>query len=333
MVRFLGAFAMLPTAHFLERIGQLERFLHALRELAGVEPALERGCFLRLVARKARHEIFEVDLVAVEVRPVDARELDLAADLDAAAAAHAGAVDHDRVHAHHGLDAARPRRLGAGFHHHRRTDGDDFFDIRMFLQREVDAVGDEAADAHRAIIGAQNQLLADAFEFVLPEDQVVRTETEHADDARTRLLARSRLRKHRRDAEAAADAQDFFRFPDMARDAHRADERMQMRADLADLLHLLGGLADRLDDEGDGSLGAVKIRERERDALALRVRHDDDELAGPCRLSHPRVTHLEKVGRVGEVISRDDLEGLWLTWLHGLALAGSVGTQGPRLLI
>src|SRR5574341_1355135 len=98
MVRFLGAFAMLPTAHFLERIGQLERFLHALRELAGVEPALERGCFLRLVARKARHEIFEVDLVAVEVRPVDARELDLAADLDAAAAAHAGAVDHDRVH-------------------------------------------------------------------------------------------------------------------------------------------------------------------------------------------------------------------------------------------
>ena len=48
------------------------------------------------IAPQPRHQVVEVDLVAVEVGAVDAGELDLVADLDAAAAAHAGAVDHDR---------------------------------------------------------------------------------------------------------------------------------------------------------------------------------------------------------------------------------------------
>src|SRR5687768_8552220 len=45
---------------------------------------------------------FEVDVVGVELRPVDAGELAVVADQNAAAAAHARAVDHDRVETDHG---------------------------------------------------------------------------------------------------------------------------------------------------------------------------------------------------------------------------------------
>jgi len=53
-------------------------------------PALECVRLARLEAPQARHQVVEVDLVTIEVRPVDARELHAAAHLDAAAAAHAG---------------------------------------------------------------------------------------------------------------------------------------------------------------------------------------------------------------------------------------------------
>ena len=56
--------------------------------------------------------------------PVDAGEFHLPADRDAARAAHAGAVDHDGVERHHGLDAEGARGLDAGVHHRQGADGD-----------------------------------------------------------------------------------------------------------------------------------------------------------------------------------------------------------------
>ena len=55
--------------------------------------------FLGLVHGLAAHHPVEVDLVAVELRTVDADVLRDAVDHHAAAAAHPGAVDHDRVQA------------------------------------------------------------------------------------------------------------------------------------------------------------------------------------------------------------------------------------------
>ena len=56
-------------------------------------------------------ERLEVDLVAVELRPVHARVARLAADGDAAAAAHPGPVEHDRVQGDGGGHAVRPGQL------------------------------------------------------------------------------------------------------------------------------------------------------------------------------------------------------------------------------
>ena len=50
-------------------------------------------------------ELVEVDQVAVELGAVDTGELGLPADRHAAAAAHAGAVDHERVQRDDRLDA------------------------------------------------------------------------------------------------------------------------------------------------------------------------------------------------------------------------------------
>ncbi len=193
---------------------------------------LERHALLGGEALQARHQVVEVDLVPVEVRAVDARELDLVADLHAAAAAHAGAVDHQRIEAHHRLDAVRARRLGAALHHDRRADRHAFVDVGMALDREPDALGDGALDAGRAVVGAHDHLVADRAELVVPEHEVLVAEADDADHVGAGFLERARLRERRRDAEAAADAQHLLRVTERARHAHRADHRVQRAADL-----------------------------------------------------------------------------------------------------
>ena len=93
------------------------------------------------------------------------------ADLDPAPAAHSGAVDHHRVQAHHRADAVRAGRLGASLHHDRRADGDDLLDVGVPGDRLPDALGDEALDARRAVVGADDQLVAAGAELVFPEDR------------------------------------------------------------------------------------------------------------------------------------------------------------------
>ena len=113
----------------------------------------------------------------------------------------------------------------------------------------------------------------------------------------------------------------------MARNAHRADHRAQIRADLAVLLHLPRGLADRLDDQRDRALGAVEIGDGERNALAVLVRHDDDELSGLRRFRHQRMAEFQQIGDVGKVLTRDDFKALFgnsRTW------AGSCPGPSPR---
>ncbi len=65
----------------------------------GFNIPVQRAFFLFAVNLLTLHDGIPVDKEGVEFRTVDAGELDLVAKLDAAAAAHAGAVDHNRVEA------------------------------------------------------------------------------------------------------------------------------------------------------------------------------------------------------------------------------------------
>jgi hypothetical protein len=203
----------------------------ATTQAAAFLPAFQRRFLGGLVAPQAQHQIVKVDLVAVEVRPVDAGELDLFADLHAAAATHAGAVHHHRIQADHGLDALRARGVGAALHHDRRADGHHLVDVGVLGHRLLDARGDQALDAGRAIVGADDQFIAAGAELVFPEHQRLVAKAQHADDVGTAFLVGAGLRVDRRHAQPAAHADHLLGLPDVAGDAHRPHHRVQPRAD------------------------------------------------------------------------------------------------------
>ena len=184
------------------------------------------------------------------------------------------------------LDAVGPRRVGASLHHDHRADGDDFVDIPMALDRLFEAESDEALDADRAVVGADDEFIAAGAELVVPEDEVLVAEANDADDVGAGFLVSAGLRIDRRDAEAAADADDLARVADGARHTHRADECVERGADLAGVLHFARGLADGLDHQRDRAFVDVVVGDGQWDAFAMLVKHDDDELSGLGRLGH-----------------------------------------------
>ena len=72
-----------------------------LLHLAAVRVVVGGGALLGAETALPGEQLVEVDPVGVEVGSVDACEAGLAVDGDPARAAHAGAVDHDRVERHH----------------------------------------------------------------------------------------------------------------------------------------------------------------------------------------------------------------------------------------
>src|ERR1051326_6799120 len=80
--------------------------------IARTSEAVERFLLLLAVHGVALREDAEIDVVRVELRTVDAGELALVADQDAAAAAHPGAVDHDGVEADDGVNVLVARGVG-----------------------------------------------------------------------------------------------------------------------------------------------------------------------------------------------------------------------------
>jgi hypothetical protein len=84
----------------------------------------------------------------------------------------------------------------------------------------------------------------------------------------------------RGNAESAAHAGDLSQLADVAGASHGADESVEGASDDTALLHFHGGLAHRLDHKGDGAVVHREIGDGKRDAFAVRLGHDDDELSG-----------------------------------------------------
>ena len=92
----------------------------------------------------ALEALVPVDLVAVEVGAVDAGELRLAADSEAAAAAHACAVNHDGAHRDGGGDTIRLGGLGDKLHHDGGANGEDLVILVAILDELLERIGDKA---------------------------------------------------------------------------------------------------------------------------------------------------------------------------------------------
>src|SRR5450756_1279259 len=238
---------------------------------------VQRLLFLLEILPLAGHQQIEVDLVPVELRPVDADELRLAADADAAAATHAGAVHHDRVEADEGLDAIRLRGLGAELHHDRWADGVDQVDAAGFAEL-LERLGDQAVTAAAAVIGGDDQLVTDLPHLVLPDQQALVAGGDDGDDLVASLLECPGDGIDRRHTHAAAGEDDRAHLLDLARHAQWTDEVAE-RVAFAQCLQLPRRLANRLDDDGDGACLAVEIGDSERNPLPLLVNPQNDELS------------------------------------------------------
>ena len=214
---------------------------------AGFAP-LERRLLERPIGRQPVGELAEVDRVGVEFGAVDAGVARLAVDRDAAAAAHPGAVDHDRVERHERRDAERASELADRPHHRDRTDRVDGVDPTG-LQDVLEGLGDEAGAAVAAVVGAGHDL-ACRGELLLEDDPFARSA---ADDARHANATAIQLLGDRQDhgrPDPAADADGVAVLDQVGRATQRAGD-VGDRVTGSKVDEVRGALADGLDDQGD----------------------------------------------------------------------------------
>src|SRR5665647_296597 len=165
--------------------------------------SLHRAALLGDVrAEPLAHEV-EVDLVAVELGPVDAGELRVAADADAAAAAHPRTVDHDRVEADDGRELVRPCHAGHRLHHRHRPDGEYLVDTTPGGDEVGEHVGDETVPTVRAVVGRHVQLVGHPAGLLLEDEQVMGAGAEDGDHLGARGLERAGDRVEHADADPA----------------------------------------------------------------------------------------------------------------------------------
>ncbi len=125
------------------------------------------------------------------------------------------------------------------------------------------------------------QIGAGVLHLVLEDDDVLAAETGDQVDLDAHFVQLLSLRIRDRTAQTAADNSDLFQALEFALLAERTYKVMQAVA-LVQLAERLRGRADLLEDDGDRAVFAVKIRDGERNALALCADTQDDELTRLC---------------------------------------------------
>ena len=130
--------------------------------------ALERS-----VAAGAAHRLVKIDLVAVKVRAVYAGKLRFAANGQAAAAAHARAVYHDRIHGNNGLLVVFLCGEADELHHDQRADGDDLVKTLAVFKQRLQRGGDIALFAVGAVVRHQREVVGASLEFVFQNHEIL----------------------------------------------------------------------------------------------------------------------------------------------------------------
>ena len=265
--------------HFLGSI--LKAILHSLLSLEQVA-GLFAGLGLKgAVHGAAGHGLVEIHEVAVEVGAVHAGKLGLAAHGQAAAAAHAGAVDHDGVHGDDALEAVLLAGLDHELHHDEGADGDDEVVLVASGHQLVEGGGDNALGAVAAVVGHDAQLIAAGFELILENEQILAAEAHDAVDDTALLVQLPGDGQSDGAAHAAADDADLLQALGLGGAAQRADEIVDALAHLK-AVQLHRGTTDDLEDDVHGALLPVVACDGEGDTLAVLERAHNDKLARLC---------------------------------------------------
>ena len=229
--------------------------------------------------------------MAVELGAVHAGELSLAVHGQAAAAAHAGAVDHDAVHVDHRVHAVLLRDLTYELHHRQGTDADAGVILLALglglLQQLLELHGGKALLAVGAVVGHHVEILAAGAHLVLEDDDALRAEASHDVDVAAALKRALGLRPGDRAAGAAAHDDDLVHVVKLGGIAERAHDVRHIVA----LVHAGeqgGRAADALHDHGHVAGLAVEVGDRDRHALAELVHTEHEELARLRPARHER---------------------------------------------
>ena len=121
------------------------------------------------------------------------------------------------------------------------------------------------------------QVGAGVLHLVLEDDDILAAETGDQVNLSAHFMQLLGLRICDSAAQTAADNSDLLETLELALLAERTDKIMQTVA-LVQRAERLCGCADLLEDDGDRAVFAVKIRDGERNALALCADTQDDEL-------------------------------------------------------
>ena len=216
----------------------------------------------------------------VELGAVDAGELALAGDGEAAAAAHARAVYHYGVQAGVGLYAVGAGDLGHVLHHYDGTAGQDAVVLDAALNELLELVGDEAGLSVGTVVGGYVEVIAGGAELVLHDDDVLAAEAAYHVDADAQALELLGDRVVDGAAGAAADHADALGIRvNFGGTAQRSDDIRNVVAGLHEREHLRA-LAGGLEVEADGADFGVVVRDGERETLAVFVEPEYCKLAG-----------------------------------------------------
>jgi len=127
------------------------------------------------------------------------------------------------------------------------------------------------------VVRHRNVFRRNLTEFLFEDDQILIAEANDGMHLSAQLMQTLGQRIRDRAADAAADHRDLLQAVQRGGVAQRADEIGEALALLL-LLQLIGRRADDLIDDADRAGPAAAVCDRQRNALAVRIDAQDDEL-------------------------------------------------------
>ena len=236
--------------------------------------------FFVTVHALAAHEALKVHEVTVKFRTVDAGEFRLIANRHAAAAAHARAVHHNRVEGNDRMNAEVTRRVGHALHHDDRTNRRNLRNFLAAVHESLYSIRDKALDAVRTVIRRHEDFVRHGLHLIFHNKDVFILCPHNGNDLIAGFLHSTRNRIRRGNADAAAhDNHRAVELLDFRRTPQRTDE-------VKDIIAFIQGRQlhrrspDGLKDNQDAPRLAVIIGNRQRDAFALLIDAQHNELTG-----------------------------------------------------
>ncbi len=252
---------------------------------------LNRRLLLIAVGALTVGQFLKINLVGIKFRAIDTGKDHLPTDHHPTTAAHARAIDHDRIETGDGMDVMTARCLGYGAHHGYRAGTDHLSDglVRGLVlgNQLLKPLGDKTVETVCSIIGARQDLIANISQLFFENDIRFGPTADNRRHTISRRLERSCLGVNNRRSNPTAhnngmaDVGNFSWFTQWP--SHISNHIASLQG-----TELLRCGANRLNDQRDGAIGLIGMRDGQRNAFSPDSHAHNDELPGLASAYHMR---------------------------------------------